>query len=133
MNRKDQIWGQLSDLVATANRLSMKVLNDGPQRDSKFSIEIEGVHLDFSRHLINQSILDTLTELARASNIKEKALDMLEGKPVNKTECKSATHVYALRRYKPKSERKKTDVQICGGHTMWQHEILFASAFHRCN
>ena len=93
MNRKSQIWRQLSDLAATAHGLSIKDLNDGPQRDFEFSVDIEGIHLDFSRHLINQSILDTLMELARASNIKEKALDMLEGKPVNKTECKSATHM----------------------------------------
>ena len=93
MTRKNQIWGQLSDLAATAYKLSMKELNGEPQRDSKFSIDIEGIHFDFSRHLINQNILDTLVDLARASNIKEKALDMLEGKPVNKTECKSATHM----------------------------------------
>ena len=93
MTRKNQIWGQLSDLAATAYKLSMKELNDEPQRNSKFSIDIEGIHFDFSRHLINQNILDTLVDLARASKIKEKALDMLEGKLVNKTECRSATHM----------------------------------------
>ena len=93
MNRKNQIWSQLSDLAATAHRLSMKELNDEPQRDSAFSIDVEGIHLDFSRHLINESILDTLVDLAKVSNIREKALDMLEGKPVNKTECRSATHM----------------------------------------
>ena len=93
MTRKNQIWGHLSDLAATAYKLSMKELNGEPQRDSKFSIDIEGIHFDFSRHLINQNILDTLVDLARASNIKEKALDMLEGKLVNKTEYRSATHM----------------------------------------
>ena len=93
MTRKNQIWGQLSDLAASAYKLSMKELNGEPQRDSKFSIDIEGIHFDFSRHLINQNILDTLVDLARASNIKEKALDMLEGKLVNKTESRSATHM----------------------------------------
>ena len=78
MTRKNQIWGQLSDLAATASKLSIKELNDEPQRDSKFSIDIEGIHFDFSRHLINQNIQHALLDLARASNIKEKALEKLE-------------------------------------------------------
>ena len=93
MTKKNQLWGQLSDLAVTADKLSINELNGESQRNSKFSIDIEGVHLDFSRHLINQRTLDTLVDLARVSKIKEKVLDMLEGKLVNKTESKSATHM----------------------------------------
>ena len=93
MTRKNQIWGQLSDLAVTANKLSIKELNVEPQRDSKFSINLEGIQLDFSRHLINQGIFDRLIDLAKASKIREKALDMLQEKLVNKTECRSATHM----------------------------------------
>ena len=93
MTKKNQIWSQLSDLAGAAKKLSMRELNGEPQRDSKFSINIEGVHFDFSRHLINQNILDMLLDLAKASNIREKALDMFQGKLVNTPECRSATHM----------------------------------------
>ena len=93
MTKKNQLWAELSDLAVTADKLSINELNGESQRNSNFSIDIEGVHLDFSRHLINQRTLDTLVDLARVSKIKEKVLDMLEGKLVNKTESKSATHM----------------------------------------
>ena len=70
---------------------------DGPQRFSRFSLEAEGLLLDFSRQLLDARALELLLDLAEQTEVRRWVELMFTGHPVNNTEDRPALHV-ALRR-----------------------------------
>lgn len=67
-----------------------------PDRASRFSLEAEGVLLDYSKNRITDCTFGLLIALAEASGVAESRADMFAGKPVNMTENRAVLHT-ALR------------------------------------
>ncbi len=68
-----------------------------PGRFVHFSIEQEGLLLDFSRQLLDRDALDDLIALAAQTQVGTWTVGMFAGLPINNTEDRPALHV-ALRR-----------------------------------
>jgi len=68
-----------------------------PNRFGHFSLERQGVLLDFSRQLLDRHGLDLLVELAEQTGVPRWIELMFAGHPINNTEDRPALHV-ALRR-----------------------------------
>src|SRR5580704_7120477 len=73
-----------------------------PGRSERFSLEAEGLFLDFSKNRITDETIALLLELARQSGLQERIEAMFTGEKINLTENRSVLHV-ALRA--PKSEK----------------------------
>ncbi len=70
------------------------------RRFSMFSIEHDGLLLDFSKHLITEDTLRLLVELAEARELRSWVARLMTGDKVNTTEGRAALHT-ALRANRP--------------------------------
>ncbi len=77
-----------------------------PERAKRFSLEAEGLFLDFSKNRITDETMQLLLELARQSGLQSKIEAMFSGEKINLTEGRSVLHV-ALRA--PKTEKILSD------------------------
>src|SRR5215470_723162 len=84
-----------SDLLQ--GRTIRSLFTDDPQRFKRFSLEDEGLLLDFSRQLLDARGLELLLELADQTEVRRWTELMFTGHPINNTEDRPALHV-ALRR-----------------------------------
>lgn len=71
-------------------------------RINKFSIELDGVYLDYSKNNINDEILDNLINLANETNLSQHIKNMFEGVKINNTEQRAVLHTL-LRNSKKKT------------------------------
>ena len=71
-----------------------------PKRFDKFSLKLDGMLLDFSRHFLNDQTLPLLMALARARDLPAWIARLFNGEPINLTEHRAALHV-ALRANTP--------------------------------
>jgi glucose-6-phosphate isomerase len=76
---------------------TIRSLFDDPQRFKRFSLQAEGLSLDFSRQLLDARGLELLLELAEQTEVRRWIELMFSGHPINNTEDRPALHV-ALRR-----------------------------------
>jgi glucose-6-phosphate isomerase len=67
-----------------------------PERYTKFSVEAEGLLLDYSRNLVTRKTLPLLLQLARETGIEAMRERMFAGEHINNTEDRAVLHV-ALR------------------------------------
>ena len=67
-----------------------------PGRAKEFSVEIDGLLFDFSKHKITSETVRLLVELARARHLEARREALFSGKSVNNTEGRAAMHM-ALR------------------------------------
>lgn len=65
-------------------------------RFERFSLQVGGLFLDYSKNRINNETLPLLTKLAQSANLAEKIESLFSGKPLNTTENQPALHT-ALR------------------------------------
>ncbi|MDN5278144.1 MAG: glucose-6-phosphate isomerase [Clostridiales bacterium] len=72
---------QMRDLFAT-----------DPERFNQFSLELEEIFIDYSKHIITDRTMQLLFDLARASGVKEAAEAMFSGKHINWTEDRAVLH-----------------------------------------
>ncbi len=90
------------------------------QRVEKFSFDMEDLHFDLSKNLIDQKTVDLLCGLARAVKLEERRDAMYAGEHINTTEGRAVLHT-ALRR--PASDKGKFIVD--GQDTVADvHEVL---------
>lgn len=86
------------DLVAhqkTFDGVHMRDMFDSDaDRADKFSLALDGFHLDYSKHLITEKTVDHLVALADKSNLKEKTEAFFQGEHINTSEDKPALHPY---------------------------------------
>ena len=66
------------------------------QRNRHYCLAAAGLHLDYSRNHINESVLKSLFELAQAKELPQKRLAMFHGDLINTTEERAVLHT-ALR------------------------------------
>jgi len=67
-----------------------------PARARSFSLEVDGLHADLSKHLIDASTVDALVALANAAGLPERIEAMFTGEHINSTEDRAVLHT-ALR------------------------------------
>jgi len=70
-----------------------QLFEDRPDRHRRFSREAAGLHIDFSRELLDAPALTGLLRLIDAAEVESRRDAMLAGAPVNETERRPALHV----------------------------------------
>jgi glucose-6-phosphate isomerase len=100
-------WQALEKHSAAMRDVHMRDLfAKDPGRAAQFSVEAEGVFLDYSKNRITAETVSLLLDLARQSGLQEKREAMFTGAKINLTEDRSVLHV-ALRA--PKTEKILSD------------------------
>src|SRR5580765_3158511 len=67
-----------------------------PSRAERFSVEADGIVLDYSKNLIDAETVRLLVGLAQAAGLRERIDSMFHGERINVTEDRAVLHV-ALR------------------------------------
>lgn len=67
-----------------------------PARAMRFSIDVAGLHVDYSKHLITNEVMEALRQVARVRGVETLRDQMFAGEPINLTEQRAVMHV-ALR------------------------------------
>jgi glucose-6-phosphate isomerase len=87
-------------LKLEAKRLKRMVLRDAfesdPKRFLRFSAEGAGIHLDFSKNLLDEELLKSLVKLAKSAGLEKRRKEMFSGEAINITERRAVLHT-ALR------------------------------------
>lgn len=90
-------WAAVEDLVPSIGEVSLRELFDAdPERGRRMSITAGDLHVDLSKNLVTNEILDALTELAHAAQLPAQRAAMFRGDAINSTEGRSVLHT-ALR------------------------------------
>ena len=94
-NRSDnnQIWQDLETHACRFSDLDLNRLLADTKRFTNSHLQVEHLLVDWSRQLVDQSIQDSLDQLATNSRVHQFLLSMCRGDLVNKTESRAATHV----------------------------------------
>ncbi|WP_375480872.1 glucose-6-phosphate isomerase [uncultured Jatrophihabitans sp.] len=100
-------WAALQAHHAEIADTTLRDLFDAdPGRGTTFTVEAEGIYLDYSKNRITAETLRLLIELAEQSGLSEHIADMFAGEKINITEDRAVLHV-ALRA--PTSEQISVD------------------------
>jgi glucose-6-phosphate isomerase len=67
-----------------------------PARAMRFSLDAAGLHIDYSKHVITNEVMDALHHLAKTRGVEALRDQMFAGEPINLTEHRAVMHV-ALR------------------------------------
>ncbi|WP_417229923.1 glucose-6-phosphate isomerase [Thermophilibacter sp.] len=89
------------ELVSSGFSLKEAFATD-PERVSKLSFDMDDLHFDLSKNLVDEKTLQLLCDLARAVGLEERRDAMYAGEHINTTEDRAVLHT-ALRR--PASEK----------------------------
>lgn len=96
-NSFDDVWQQLEDQYKSERDIYIQELfSKEVDRTSNFSIEFDGLYIDFSKSLCSKNTLDLLLSLAEASGLGQAIKSLYSGKIVNTSENRPALHM-ALR------------------------------------
>lgn len=94
-------WQRLQALQSKISQLHMREMFAAePKRFSRFSTESCGILYDYSKHLINDDVLEELFSLAKDRGLEEKRRQMFDGAVINTSENRSVLHT-ALRNRGP--------------------------------
>jgi glucose-6-phosphate isomerase len=100
-------WKALEKHAAAVRELHLRDLfSKDPGRAGRFSVEAEGLFLDYSKNRVTDETISLLIQLAEQSGLKERIEAMFTGEKINLTENRSVLHV-ALRA--PKTEKILSD------------------------
>ncbi len=89
-------WKRLSQLAEKYSDLKIKDLLTEHERFERFSLEHDGMLVDFSKNRINTEIFNALRDLAEETDLQDAITSMFEGQHINKTEDRAVLHT-ALR------------------------------------
>jgi glucose-6-phosphate isomerase len=105
-------WRALAAQAAAMQATQLRELFAGdPERFQRFSLEAEGLLLDYSRHRVTQETMRLLMSLARAVDVEGWRDRMFRGERINTTESRAVLHV-ALR------NRANTPIRVDGQDVM---------------
>ncbi|MBY6142049.1 glucose-6-phosphate isomerase [Leisingera daeponensis] len=90
------IWTKLQENYSAAEGRPIISLFDDPQRFDRFSVEANGLLLDFSKTSIDGAAFDLLLELAEMRDVAGQRDAMFRGERINRSEDRSVLHT-ALR------------------------------------
>jgi glucose-6-phosphate isomerase len=90
-------WGALVTHHLDAASWHLRDLfNEDPERGRRFTVEAEGLYLDYSKNFINDETIALLAQLALETRVQERRDAMFAGKRLNVSEDRAVLHV-ALR------------------------------------
>jgi glucose-6-phosphate isomerase len=91
------VWKMLQTHYSEISKIHIKeYFQQNPNRFKEFSIEKEGVLLDFSKNRITKKTMDLLLELAKSRGVEQAIKAMYGGEKINTTENRAVLHT-ALR------------------------------------
>lgn len=96
MSQPGNTWRTLQSLAAKARTAKILDLLDDPARLGRYTLTLPGLYADFSKHLVSDTVLAALLDLAREAGVIEQAHRMHRGEPINITEKRAVMHM-ALR------------------------------------
>ena len=80
-------WQNLSDLHSTIKDMNMRdVFAADPKRAESYSVELDGMVMDFSKNLVTGDIMNALLALAKARDLEGWRDQMFSGSKINNTE-----------------------------------------------
>lgn len=86
-------WQQLTRHAKDMNtRRISSLFETDPARAQRYTIDAAGLHLDYSKNLIDDTTATLFEDLAKTVNIRESAQRMYQGDHVNITEDRAALH-----------------------------------------
>ncbi len=90
-------WQALSTLAEAQQGISLRDrFADDPTRAELLSIDVDGLHVDMSKHLIDADVVAALVDLANTAGLLDRIEDMFTGAHINSTEDRAVLHT-ALR------------------------------------
>jgi glucose-6-phosphate isomerase len=90
-------WQHLTALEHRGRSLDLRELfTSDPGRAGRLTFEAGDLHVDLSKHLVDDEIVDALIAVAEAVGLQERVEDMFSGEHINSTEDRAVLHV-ALR------------------------------------
>ncbi len=94
-------WEQLKEQASRIRNMSLaEAFQADPTRLSKFSFELSGLYIDFSKNLVDDQVFQYLLELVRELGLEREIKAMFQGQKINKTENRAVLHT-ALRAFEP--------------------------------
>ena len=93
---------------------------DDPERVGKLSFDMDDLHFDLSKNLVDDKTLGLLCDLARACGLEQRRDAMFAGEHINTTEDRAVLHT-ALRRPASDAGKLIVDGQDCVADV---HEVL---------
>lgn len=91
-------WSALeSHFQEIGDRAMTDLFQADPDRADRFSLSLNGFHLDYSKNRITERTMELLMELAKRSGLEERRREMFDGERINFTENRAVLHT-ALRR-----------------------------------
>ena len=90
-------WTALAEHFQQVKDLHLRALfAEDPKRGERFTLEAEGIYLDYSKNRITDTTLRLLLQLAEARGLRNRIDAMFRGEKINVTEQRAVLHV-ALR------------------------------------
>jgi glucose-6-phosphate isomerase len=109
---KTQAWKNLQVHFEKMKTQKMTTLFESDaDRFDRFSIQIEGLLVDFSKNILTEETMDLLATLAKECGLKKAIEEMYSGEAINETENREVLHT-ALR------NRSKTPIYVNGKDVM---------------
>lgn len=94
---KTKAWQKLSENYLNIKKTTMKeMFEKNPERAEKYSIQFEDMYEDYSKNIIDDSVLGHLLQLAEECDLKDAITKVFSGDKINATENRSVLHT-ALR------------------------------------
>ena len=113
-------WKNLEKLAKKMRKVEMRdMFEKDDKRAEKYTLELENMLVDFSKNRINDKVFKALIALAKKAKIRNKIMDMFEGKKINITENRAVLHV-ALR------NRENTPIYVDGENVMPEINAVLA-------
>ena len=88
----NEIWVELKNHYEVVNKREINSLFEDPRRFEDFSVETNGLFLDFSKTNIDSKTKNLLLDLLEASNVIVKQKKMFSGVAINKSENRPVLH-----------------------------------------
>lgn len=105
-------WQMLQDHFQTVHSKHLRQLfAEDPNRSDKFTLESEGIYLDYSKNRISDETISLLLNLVKATKVTELRDAMFRGDKINTTENRAVLHI-ALR------NRSKSPIIVDGKDVM---------------
>ncbi|EEI17572.1 glucose-6-phosphate isomerase [Corynebacterium lipophiloflavum] len=89
-------WTRLEKLYAEKNLSLRELFAAEPHRAEKYTFDAAGLHIDLSKNLVDDDVLDALLALADEADLTTRIEDMFTGVHINNTEDRAVLHT-ALR------------------------------------
>ena len=123
----DAVISGLNELKVEFNSKHLtQLFAEDPQRFDRFSVSLAPILFDFSKHRINQKVLQHLVQWADAQNLKSWIKRLFSSESINHTEQRSAMH-WALRL--PQDTQKHADVAALV-HTQLERMYALVDKIH---